>query len=655
MASANNIIQLPHFTTGTTYNKDDTTLYYNDKNLAYLPPQIFDVGINKLRRKTSIVATPFELTIVGDEWATKHWKLFPFLDSSQRDEYGRPIQKLNATSENKLKFVNLVHELFGTDQNSTFLNQVQKDMETEIVKRCNDAKKEAKHETDAVSLEDVWLIIKSLRGRPDEEAFNFIYNWVSSVTMESGCDWVEAAIKTFFANKLLPIALPPASSFPKAIERHSLSRIAIKKGTNNIKEKAKLIQRDHFGKVLILNEIVHEKAKVGSSDHGRYLKRVEDASYDIVQFSDTRYVPSSRTKHPYYYLKRKDKVDDSGIVFLRLTQAVNADRSNSLSMLTSLLTSAYNQSESNGCITEALLAADPPAAAVQVAALVDQQVMQVAALADQQVTGAGLTIPSLPPLPATAPAAAPEHASQVAVSATAPATAPEHASQVAAFASAPAPTSPQAAAGLDSQVEAMASPPATAPPASNVNERMGSFLESIPKVTNSGTQPTESSNHLPGNSDIGSTHRNIGRTTANVGDIGYTFVKEFEDGWHSGIVVALESGYSRCVYDDEDLEDVSIADLKELAKKAGDRAVEDVSAATIKKALAKADEEDKMDDEESDGGDNTIWEMKKLVTEVNLKKRKTPECDECHLSAFCIWKDVASTETFQSCVDCTEK
>lgn len=638
MASANNIIQLPHFTTGTTYNKDDTTLYYNDKNLAYLPPQIFDVGINKLRRKTSIVATPFELTIVGDEWATKHWKLFPFLDSSQRDEYGRPIQKLNATSENKLKFVNLVHELFGTDQNSTFLNQVQKDMETEIVKRCNDAKKEAKHETDAVSLEDVWLIIKSLRGRPDEEAFNFIYNWVSSVTMESGCDWVEAAIKTFFANKLLPIALPPASSFPKAIERHSLSRIAIKKGTNNIKEKAKLIQRDHFGKVLILNEIVHEKAKVGSSDHGRYLKRVEDASYDIVQFSDTRYVPSSRTKHPYYYLKRKDKVDDSGIVFLRLTQAVNADRSNSLSMLTSLLTSAYNQSESNGCITEALLAADPPAAAVQVAALVDQQVMQVAALADQQVTGAGLTIPSLPPLPATAPAAAPEHASQVA-----------------AFASAPAPTSPQAAAGLDSQVEAMASPPATAPPASNVNERMGSFLESIPKVTNSGTQPTESSNHLPGNSDIGSTHRNIGRTTANVGDIGYTFVKEFEDGWHTGIVVALESGYSRCVYDDEDLEDVSIADLKELAKKAGDRAVEDVSAATIKKALAKADEEDKMDDEESDGGDNTIWEMKKLVTEVNLKKRKAPECDECHLSAFCIWKDVASTETFQSCVDCTEK
>ena len=597
MASANNIIQLPHFTTGTTYNKDDTTLYYNDKNLAYLPPQIFDVGINKLRRKTSIVATPFELTIVGDEWATKHWKLFPFLDSSQRDEYGRPIQKLNATSENKLKFVNLVHELFGTDQNSTFLNQVQKDMETEIVKRCNDAKKEAKHETDAVSLEDVWLIIKSLRGRPDEEAFNFIYNWVSSVTMESGCDWVEAAIKTFFANKLLPIALPPASSFPKAIERHSLSRIAIKKGTNNIKEKAKLIQRDHFGKVLILNEIVHEKAKVGSSDHGRYLKRVEDASYDIVQFSDTRYVPSSRTKHPYYYLKRKDKVDDSGIVFLRLTQAVNADRSNSLSMLTSLLTSAYNQSESNGCITEALLAADPPAAAVQVAALVDQQVMQVAALADQQVTGAGLTIPSLPPLPATAPAAAPEHASQVAVSATAhaaappqaapehasqvaafasatvavppqvaaglesqveamfsaPAAAPEHASQVAAFASAPAPTSPQAAAGLDSQVEAMASPPATAPPAFNVNERMGSFLESIPKVTNSGTQPTESSNHLPGNSDIGSTHRNIGRTTANVGDIGYTFVKEFEDGWHTGIVVALESGYSRCVYDDEDL------------------------------------------------------------------------------------------------------
>ena len=55
-----------------------------------------------------------------------------------------------------------------------------------------------------------------------------------------------------------------------------------------------------------------------------------------------------------------------------------------------------------------------------------------------------------------------------------------------------------------------------------------------------------------------------------VGDIGYKFRKQFDDRWYSGEVIELRPGAAkgkdrRCIYEDGDLEDLSLAELRRLA------------------------------------------------------------------------------------------
>ena len=55
-----------------------------------------------------------------------------------------------------------------------------------------------------------------------------------------------------------------------------------------------------------------------------------------------------------------------------------------------------------------------------------------------------------------------------------------------------------------------------------------------------------------------------------VGDIGYKFRKKFDDGWYSGEVTELRPGAAkgkdrRCLYEDGDSEDLSLAVLRRLA------------------------------------------------------------------------------------------
>jgi hypothetical protein len=59
--------------------------------------------------------------------------------------------------------------------------------------------------------------------------------------------------------------------------------------------------------------------------------------------------------------------------------------------------------------------------------------------------------------------------------------------------------------------------------------------------------------------------------TANIGEVGYKFRKEFVDGWHHGTIVEIRpnarSGKRyRCHYKDGDCEDLSIGDLRKLTK-----------------------------------------------------------------------------------------
>ena len=49
--------------------------------------------------------------------------------------------------------------------------------------------------------------------------------------------------------------------------------------------------------------------------------------------------------------------------------------------------------------------------------------------------------------------------------------------------------------------------------------------------------------------------------------MGYTFRKRFHNRWFDGVVTELRPrGYRRCVYSDGDSEDLSLAQLCELAK-----------------------------------------------------------------------------------------
>ena len=117
MATVN--INLPTFQSTTKYVMNDNTFFYDSDGRVLLPPQIFKENMNDFVKLTVLPdnTKSMVLTDKGEAWVFQYWGLYPFIDSNQRDELHRPIQTLQATPGNKLKFVKLVHE-FGSDQYS---------------------------------------------------------------------------------------------------------------------------------------------------------------------------------------------------------------------------------------------------------------------------------------------------------------------------------------------------------------------------------------------------------------------------------------------------------------------------------------------------------------------------------------------------------
>ena len=321
---AGNTIHLPIFDPNVTkYTNNDHTLFYAPSGRVYLPPNIFYCfGINGILTKLTNKKKD-AISHQGDLWATKYWNLYAFIDPTQRDDDARPVQILDPTATNKLKFIKRVLELFGTQKGSIFLGQIKKDLDREVVKRCIADKGKLRGENPTCE-GDVMEVIKNLVGQPDKRVFNFVFNWVTSVTMESGCEWLELSIKQYLKDQHLLVELPPASSYPKSANRHSLVKLSIKKGTDNIKSVVKRVQSDYFGKVIKSKIKVNNDAKVGSAEHNNYLAHMADPLFDLVFFDDSKYVPTSRYKNPCYFLEITRTIGDSEMTNHRLAQAVNA-------------------------------------------------------------------------------------------------------------------------------------------------------------------------------------------------------------------------------------------------------------------------------------------------------------------------------------------
>ncbi len=185
MSHTSPLIDLQLFKRGQTiYEANDNTLYYTNDGKAYLPPEIFPSKFNlsALRKKNGDDA--YVLTEKGDEWATKFWSLYPFV-RGERDYVGRPMP-CDITPDGKLHFVNIMVLLFGGTSTDPFGAAITRDAIKEILTRCKDADMKCANGTDPTSIDDVYNIIKSLKGKPEPLVFNYIFNWISSLTMESG-------------------------------------------------------------------------------------------------------------------------------------------------------------------------------------------------------------------------------------------------------------------------------------------------------------------------------------------------------------------------------------------------------------------------------------------------------------------------------------
>ena len=357
MATVN--INLPTFQSTTKYVMNDNTFFYDSDGRVLLPPQIFKENMNDFVKLTVLPDNTKStvLTDKGEAWVFQYWGLYPFIDSNQRDELHRPIQTLQATPGNKLKFVKLVHELFGSESSTSFVEQIRKDLEREMVKRCKDAKFQHKKK-DPTTVEHVIEIIKSLEHYPSSIKFNHVFNWVSSITMEGGLGWIEDSIEAYIDAHQLLIAIPPVSSFPPLVKRHSLIKWAIKRGTSSIKEKVKNVQKKTFGEVLWMEDSVNKNAKPGTPAHKRFTELLGDPRYYVVLFVDKRYVPSSRMDYSAYYVRKEDVVVDTDISQSYLTHAINADLSRTLpelkEMLSQLYQSVHNNSQGMGAAASAL-------------------------------------------------------------------------------------------------------------------------------------------------------------------------------------------------------------------------------------------------------------------------------------------------------------
>mmetsp|Transcript_23318 Transcript_23318/g.35738 ORF Transcript_23318/g.35738 Transcript_23318/m.35738 type:complete len:377 (+) Transcript_23318:121-1251(+) len=95
--------------------------------------------------------------------------------------------------------------------------------------------------------------------------------------------------------------------------------------------------------------------------------------------------------------------------------------------------------------------------------------------------------------------------------------------------------------------------------------KMEAWEKKVEEVSSSNNDAT-SSNH---NNNQDSTNNNI-NNNIEIGDVGYEFQKQFDAGWYTGKVTQIipvgNEKDRRCVYNDGDIEDLSLEELHRLAK-----------------------------------------------------------------------------------------
>merc|ERR1719261_180682 len=101
--------------------------------------------------------------------------------------------------------------------------------------------------------------------------------------MESNIAYLAEAIQGFFELPAvnLPVALAPVNKSPSH-RRHSVIRLAGKKGTSFVKEMVKVRERRNFGWVLKMDEKCEPYAKEGIQ-RDRYEDRKNDPDYAIIK------------------------------------------------------------------------------------------------------------------------------------------------------------------------------------------------------------------------------------------------------------------------------------------------------------------------------------------------------------------------------------
>ena len=319
------------------WRSDALDFFYSVDGKVVLPPNLFDVhGIKgNLSNLTKETEGGTKLSDAGEKWADDAYLLYPFLDSDQRDDLGRRYQKFPKTPENKLKFVELVLELFGSGSTSMFVDHIAKALQDEMVSRCTKDNAKLANGADPKTVDDVLSImgsddmIRKFNAGLASEVYSKILKWGKSLTTADSIDWLEKAVKQYLSDKNLQVVMAPGVS--NTTERHSLLRWAVKKGTNAAKERVRKVESRAFGYVLDLATKVNKDAKDGSKTQQVYQERMSSPLYQVVLL-DPGIVPASRQKYPAYWLKSIEVREASAQVAVDMCKAVAAGISASWSL-----------------------------------------------------------------------------------------------------------------------------------------------------------------------------------------------------------------------------------------------------------------------------------------------------------------------------------
>jgi hypothetical protein len=198
-------INLPVLPLGHSFsaNKNDVELYVNNHGIAILPPHLFDSYINGNLNKL-ITKGKEDLTEAGLKWTDAAYPLWPFLDRTQRDDDGHPVQKYPKTRGNQLKFAKFIKERFGSGTNSIFVDHIKDALQDEVVRRCIEDGGTLSDGTNPKTIDDVLMIIgspemkRTFRDGYKASVYKKVLYWVKSLTNEDDIKWLSDAIDKYF-------------------------------------------------------------------------------------------------------------------------------------------------------------------------------------------------------------------------------------------------------------------------------------------------------------------------------------------------------------------------------------------------------------------------------------------------------------------------